>query len=128
MKPAYILFFVDGPAPTAEDFAQAAAMPAKVVFRNARAVPLEPHSMEICDGVAGCVPDLYAQKFPDAEEAIYTHAAKLQALAASVGDSPAPKRAPAKKTAVAAPAKTDTPAAATPPAPGGTPAWNPNPQ
>jgi len=90
MKRAKILFFVDGPAPSAEDFAQAAEMAANVVFRNARAVPSEPHALEICDGVAGKVPAIYADKFPAAEKAIKTKVAELKAISAKAGDVPAP--------------------------------------
>ena len=112
MKPAKILFFVDGVAPTPEDYEAASKLTAQVVFRNARAVPAE-GALEECDGVAGHVPAPYAE-LPAAEEAIKAHAAKLAALAKKVGDAPAPK-APAPK----APAKpANAPAAA--------PAWTPN--
>lgn len=127
MKPAKILFFVDGHAPTAENFAEAAEMKATVVFRNARAVPSEPHSLEICDGVAGKVPGIYAEKYPKAEEAIAAKAKELQALTAKVGDTAAPKatgkgnaKAPAPAATPAAAPAAQTPAAAPP-------AWTPNP-
>ncbi len=93
MKPAKILYFVDGNAPTPEDFAAAAELNAQVMFRNARAVPSEPHSLEICDGVAGKVPKLYADAYPEAGEAIKKKAAELKVLASKVGDAPAPKAA-----------------------------------
>lgn len=117
MKPAKILYFVDGPAPTPEDFAAAADLSATVNFRNAQAVPSEPHALEICDGVAGKVPAIYAERFPDAETAIATKTAELKALTSKVGDSPAPKPKgkPAAPVAPVAPAQ---------PAPQG---WNPNP-
>lgn len=127
MKPAKILFFVDGHAPKPEDFQAAAEMAATVVFRNARAVPSEPHSLEICDGVAGKVPALYAEKFPTAEEAISKKKAELKALSSKVGDSPAPK---ANTGAAAKPADTKAPASGSAPAPAATgqaPGWNPNP-
>lgn len=133
MKPAKILFFVDGPAPTPEDFAAAAELKANVVFRNARAVPSEPHSLEICDGVAGKVPTIYAEKYATADEAISAKAAELKALTSKVGDSPAPK-AKGGKTGQQAPQQLQTPAPATggqQPAAGqqggGAPSWNPNP-
>ncbi len=123
MKPAKILYFVDGNAPTPEDFAAAAELNAQVMFRNARAVPSEPHSLEICDGVAGKVPKLYADAYPEAGEAIKKKAAELKALASKVGDAPAPKAA---SKPAAAPAKgQQAPAAA--PQGGSAPAWNPNP-
>lgn len=136
MKPAKILYFVDGPAPTSEDFQKAADLAATVVFRNARAVPSEEHSLEICDGVTGHVPAIYAAKYPKADEAIAKKKAELSALTSKVGDAPAPKPsgkgAQAAQTAPqgngkgAAPAQPQTPATA--PQAGGKPAaWNPNP-
>lgn len=127
MKPAKILYFVDGVSPTPEDFEAASKMQAQVVFRNARAVPPE-GALEECDGVAGKVPPTYAEAYPEADEAIKAHAAKLAKLAKKVGDSPAPKtpakpaNAPAAAPAAAgkgqAPAQAGKPAAA--------PAWTPN--
>lgn len=133
MKLAKILFFVDGPSPTPDDFVAAADMKATVVFRNARAVPSEPHSLEKCDGVAGKVPAIYAKAFPSAEKAVAIKTEELKALSQKVGDTPAPK--PAAKTetpaAPAAPAKSSAeapkPAAAAKPEAGKAPAWNPNP-
>ena len=122
MKPAKILFFVDGVAPTPEDYEAASKMTAQVVFRNARAVPSE-GTLEECDGVAGCIPGPYGE-LPTAEEAIKAHAAKLAALAKKVGDAPAPK-APAKPAnAPAAAAKGQAPAQGQKPA--SAPAWTPN--
>lgn len=122
MKPAKILYFVDGVSPTPEDFEAASKMQAQVVFRNARAVPPE-GALEECDGVAGCIPGPYGE-LPTAEEAIKAHAAKLAALAKKVGDSPAPK-APAKPAnAPAAAAKGQAPAQGQKPA--SAPAWTPN--
>ena len=122
MKPAKILFFVDGVAPTPEDYEAASKLTAQVVFRNARAVPSE-GALEECDGVAGCVPGFYGE-LPTADEAIKAHAAKLAALAKKVGDSPAPK-APAKPAnAPATAAKAQTPAQ--PAKPASAPAWTPN--
>lgn len=117
MKPAKILYFVDGVSPTPEDFEAASKMQAQVVFRNARAVPPE-GALEECDGVAGKVPPTYAEAYPEADEAIEAHAAKLAKLAKKVGDSPAPK-APAKPANAPAAA----PAAA---GKGQAPAWTPN--
>ena len=125
MKPAKILYFVDGHAPTPEDYAAAAELTANVMFRNARAVPPEEHSLEICDGVAGHVPPLYAAKYPKAEEAIAKKAKELKELTSKVGDSPAPKA-----TGKAAAKTADTGAAGAAPASGQQPAagaWNPNP-
>lgn len=131
MKPAKILFFVDGPAPSADDFVAAAELKATVVFRNARAVPSEPHSLEICDGVAGKVPEIYAKAYPEAEKAIAKKAEELKALSSKVGDTPAPK--PTGKGASNKPEGDKKPEGdgkpATPPAGGDSkpPAWNPNP-
>ena len=122
MKPAKILYFVDGVSPTPEDFEAASKMQARVLFRNARAVPPE-GALEECDGVAGCIPGPYAE-LPTADEAIEAHAAKLAKLAKKVGDSPAPK-APAKPAnAPATAAKAQAPATGQKPA--SAPAWTPN--
>ena len=120
MKPAKILYFVDGVSPTPEDFEAASKMQAQVVFRNVRAVPPE-GALEECDGVAGKVPPTYAEACPEADEAIKAHAAKLAALAKKVGDSPAPAK-PAKAPATAAKAQTP----AQPAKPASAPAWTPN--
>ena len=122
MKPAKILFFVDGVAPTPEDYEAASKLTAQVVFRNATVVPPE-GALEECDGVAGAVPEAYA-KLPTAEEAVKAHAEKLAKLAKKVGDSPAPK-APAKPAnAPVAAGKPQTPAQGQ--KPGSAPAWTPN--
>ena len=113
MKPAKILFFVEGCSPSVEDFEAAAKITAQVVFRNATVVPPE-GALEECDGVAGKVPPTYAEAYPEADEAIKAHAAKLAKLAKKVGDSPAPK-APAKPA--------NAPATA---AKAQAPAWTPN--
>ena len=123
MKPAKILFFVDGVAPTPEDYEAASKLTAQVVFRNARAVPSE-GALEECDGVAGKVPPTYAETYPEADEAIKAHAAKLAKLAKKVGDSPAPK-APAKPANAPA-AATKAQAPAQPAKPASAPAWTPN--
>ena len=122
MKPAKILFFVQGVSPTPEDFEEASKLKAQVVFRNARAVPSE-GALEECDGVAGCVPGPYAE-LPTAEEAIKAHAAKLAALAKKVGDSPAPKAPAEPANAPAAATKAQAPAQ--PAKPVSAPAWTPN--
>jgi hypothetical protein len=90
MKQARILFFVLGVAPTAEDFEAAAKLQADVVFRNARAVPSE-GSLEACDGVAGEVPERYAEKYPPAEEAIKKYKEALKAMHKKAGDAKPPK-------------------------------------
>lgn len=126
MKPAKILYFVDGVSPTAEDFETASKLQAQVMFRNARAVPAE-GTLEDCDGVAGHIPAPYAEK-PTAEEAIKANSEKLAALAKKVGDAPAPK-APAKAAgtpAAAAKAAQATQAPATAAKPAAAPAWTPN--
>ena len=122
MKPAKILFFVDGVAPTPEDYEAASKLTAQVVFRNARAVPSE-GTLEECDGVAGCIPGPYGE-LPTAEEAIEAHAAKLAALADKVGDAPAPKAPAEPANAPAAAAKGQAPAQGQKPA--SAPAWTPN--
>lgn len=112
MKRAKILFFVDGMAPTAADFAEASEMAAQICFRNARAVSAD-STVEACDGVAGCVPPLYAE-LPAAADAIKAFSDAAKAEAAKLGEKPAP----ARKTAPAA-AQKAAPAAAPKP-------WTPN--
>lgn len=88
MKPARILFFINGPAPSAKDFQAAQKLNANVVFRNGAAVPAD-GGLEICDGVAGDVPEPY--KFlPTAKEAIEKKQKEVAELAEKTGDTPAP--------------------------------------
>lgn len=91
MKLAKILYFVSGPAPSAAQLAEALEMNANVMFRNATAVPAEQHSIELCDGVAGDAPPLYADAYPTAEDAIAAKTAELKSLSDRVGDEAAPK-------------------------------------
>lgn len=75
-KKCKILYFVDGPAPSNEDFEAAENMKAHVVFRNARAVS-DAESLENCDGVAGLIPEIYKNK-PKAEDAISSFYKKVE--------------------------------------------------
>lgn len=60
-----ILYFVNGHAPTIEEYEEAMTLGANVVFRNARKiVPGAP--LENCDAVAGAIPDDYAEAFETA--------------------------------------------------------------
>ena len=92
MKPSKILFFINGMAPTVHDRIEAEALGAQICYRNAHHVPTDPHALEECDGVAGEVPQIYADKYPAAEDAIAARLEKLQALATKVGDAPAPRQ------------------------------------
>ena len=128
MKPLKILFFTNGPAPTAEQLAEANKLNGHICFRNAKYVPAEPHALEDCDGVAGDVPAIYSAKYPDAGSAIEAREEKIAELSASVGDSPAPRKPEGDKDAAkdaTTPKPQDTPAP-TPPAQGQAPAagWN----
>lgn len=128
MKPLKILFFTNGPAPTAEQLAEANKLNGHICFRNAKYVPAEPHALEDCDGVAGDVPAIYSAKYPDAVSAIEAREEKIAELSASVGDSPAPRKPKGGKDATkdeTAPKPQDTPAP-THPAQGQAPAagWN----
>lgn len=106
IKPAVILYFVEGPAPKADDFLKAASLNATVKFRNALAVDPDHGGIEPCDGVAGAVPPVYAKAFPSAEDAIAKKASELKALAAKVGDAPVPKKGKDKEDEAT---KTDEP-------------------
>lgn len=92
MKLAKVLFFVAGNMPTQEDFEAAADLKATVSFRNASAI-LPDGYVEVCDGVAGEVPESYAH-LPTAAEAIKTATAKFKAMAQKTGDTAPPKRSP----------------------------------
>jgi hypothetical protein len=52
-----VLFFIKGSVPTEVEKSQASEIVGNVVFRNAKFAGGEPP--EICDGVAGCVPENY---------------------------------------------------------------------
>ena len=126
MKPHKILFFTNGPAPTAEQLAEASKLSGHICFRNAKYVPDEPHALEDCDGVAGDVPAIYSAEYPDAVSAIEARDEKIAELSASVGDSPAPRKPKDAAKGAVAPKPQDTPAP-TPPAQGQAPAagWQP---
>ena len=126
MKPLKILFFTNGPAPTAEQLAEANKLNGNICFRNAKYVPAEPHGLEDCDGVAGDVPAIYSAEYPDAVSAIEAREEKIAELSASVGDSPAPRKPKDAAKGAVAPKPQDTPAP-TPPAQGQAPAagWQP---
>ena len=129
MKPLKILFFTNGPAPTAEQLAEANKLNGQICFRNAKYVPAEPHGLEECDGVAGDVPAIYSAEYPDAASAIKAREEKVAELSASVGDSPAPRKPKGDKDApkdATAPQPQDTPAPKAP-AQGQAPAagWQP---
>lgn len=91
MKPAKILYFVNGNLPKPEDYKKASELGANVVFRNANFVPDEDHALEDCDGVAGNVPRVYAKKFPSAEAAVKEKTDQLKILTSKVGDDKAPE-------------------------------------
>lgn len=98
MKTAKILYFIDGPAPTSEQIMEAASVPAKVVFRNARAVSPD-SSLELCDGVMGAVPKTYAKAYPDARTAVEANFAKLQAASKGKFKDTAPPKPDAAQPA-----------------------------
>src|SRR6187431_160443 len=95
MKPAKILYFIEGPLPTKDDYQDAAKLGsgANVVFRNAQQVPNEQHALEVCDGVAGAVPEIYEKAFPPAEKAIAKKEADFKKLTDSIDDAKPPKKA-----------------------------------
>lgn len=112
MTPLKILFFTDGPAPTAKQLAEANKLNGHICFRNARYVPADPHALEACDGVAGDVPAVYSAKYPDAGVAIEAREATLAELSAAVGDSPAPRKPKGIKDAIKEPPAPAAPAKA----------------
>lgn len=117
-----ILFFVAAAMPTAEDFEAAEQLGPNVKFRNASMVPAE-GCLEKCDGVAGQVPERYAEAFVSAEDAI---AAYEEARKEGAQTPAAEALKPAKATA---PKAADKPASASATAkPQAKPAvaWKPN--
>lgn len=94
MKPAKILFFINGVLPTKADYEAATKLGnnANVLFRNAQHVPKEAHALERCDGVAGEVPEIYENAFPSAEEAIKKNKADFKKLTDSIDDIKPPEK------------------------------------
>lgn len=96
MKPAKILFFIDGPVPKKADYEKAAKLEdsnSKIVFRNAQHVPSEKHALEAADGVAGlAIPDAYAAAYPTAEEAIKKRKAEFKKLTDAIEDEKPPAK------------------------------------
>lgn len=81
-----ILFFISGSLPTEEQFVSAESYGPNVSFRNGLLVPAD-GTLEVCDGVAGSVPDRYADAYPSAEEAIKAYKEAREARLAAVGDT-----------------------------------------
>jgi hypothetical protein len=90
MKLPKILYFINGASPNAADLKAAHKLKGNVVFRNALFVDNEPHSLELCEGVAGAVPKLYKEKFPTAEDAVSKFEKDLKALTDKTGEEIAP--------------------------------------
>lgn len=89
MKNLKILYFVDGASPTPEEFARAMQMNAQVCFRNARYVEMG-DSPEQCDGVAGCIPSVYAA-CPKAEDVLTRRNAEIASLIDTGGEVSPPE-------------------------------------
>ena len=64
---AKILYFIEGPIPTEEELHYAKQLSGEVTFRNAAGVTDDTHAIELCDGVAGKVPEVYAHRYPQAQ-------------------------------------------------------------
>jgi len=58
MKKQRVLYFVNGYAPTKEEFDAAMALPFQVCFRNAQMVSAD-HTVEPADAVGGAIPRAY---------------------------------------------------------------------
>lgn len=78
-KKKNILYFIDGPVPTAADIAACDKLFGK--FRNAQQVAATDH-LEACDAVAGCVPAAYA-KLPRADKPVAATPAESAPVPAS---------------------------------------------
>lgn len=90
MRQAVILYFIDGPMPTAEQFAEGQSMAAQVKYRNAQQVP-DSGALERADGVAGSVPSRYAEVYPEAAEAIKNVEKANKAELKRAGEVPQPQ-------------------------------------
>jgi hypothetical protein len=115
-----IIFFIPDAMPTLEEILAAEDFGPNTVFRNASFVQDE-GALEICDGVAGAVPDRYAETYRPAEEVLEEFYATRTAPEAPESDEPAEvvaKPAPAKQKASAA--------KSAPVAPVSAPVWKPN--
>ncbi|OHD25445.1 MAG: hypothetical protein A2Y38_12875 [Spirochaetes bacterium GWB1_59_5] len=117
-----ILFFVAASMPTQDDFEAAEQLGPNVAFRNAAMISNE-GSLEKCEGVAGLVPQRYADAYPTAEDAIADFETERKArLLKPQGDEAAqPKATPAPT-----PAKPATAPATPKPAAKPAVAWQPN--
>lgn len=92
VKMPFILFFIAGMIPTAQELQQRSKLRGQIGMRNASKVDPN-HACEPCDGVAGAVPEQYAKKFPTYEACIAAFDKKLEDAAKIAGDKPAPKPA-----------------------------------
>lgn len=127
-----ILFFINGPLPTEEQQNEALEYGFNVAFRNADLISAD-GCREECDGVAGEVPERYADK-PHADEALAAWSRKLRGIEDTPDDGAtgdggkAPKGK--GKGQEEKPAVGDSPkqlaAEKTPEAPADPPAWVPN--
>lgn len=113
-KLPFILFFLKGGIPTAEELAAASKIRGRVGYRNGSVVN-DGEATEPCDGVAGTVPKAY-KKLPTAEQAIANFDKKLEeatkAAKALVGERPPVNPANAQGKQGVAGGVVSTPAAA----------------
>lgn len=115
-----ILFFIASVMPTAEDFEAAEQLGPNVKFRNASFVPAE-GCLEKCDGVAGAVPERYAEAYPSAEDAFAAFEearSNGQEAPQAAPDAQPPKGDPAKPASAPKPANSRAKAASV--------VWKPN--
>ena len=97
MKTPKVLFFINGPVPTADDLQQAAELEAqgnKVGFRNVQWVTPDA-GIEIFDALAGAVPKMY-QDFLAKLESDDEFQADIERQKRKAPAPPAPPAAPAK--------------------------------
>lgn len=91
MKLPKILYFIEDCNPTEVDRKKAKAIKnALVVFRNASAVPDEPHALEPCDGVEGFVPEIYAKAYNKSSVAVTEYEESIAEIKSKVGDEAPP--------------------------------------
>lgn len=118
IQPPRILFFVNDCVPSEEQMLEAQGYGTKVSFRNATMVPapifkevknaegekikklLNANFLEVCDGVAGDVPELYTS-YPRAEDVLAEYEEKRLKALAEARETKAKKEAEAEAKAKA---------------------------
>lgn len=116
-KAPKVLYFIRGSMPTEEQVEEAESFGIPVSYRNVEFYE-EGMTLEECEGVAGDVPEAYAEAYPTAEKAIADYKAGKKAASKKADADPKATAKPAAKPAAASPAPAAAPAAGN-----GAPGW-----